>query len=353
MASIQQTMLKQRLDEARRGVALRASEAKPAPKPRRGEDIFATAGGPRTWADYIGQRRAKGQLRAAVASAKFRSERVDHILIASGVPGVGKSALARLVAYEYGGGLVETQGAVSQDEAKAILGGMEDGDFWLIDEVHQLVVGGKSKAEWLLPLLMDGVLLTPQGEWKAPKVTVIAASTNAAELPEAILSRFTLKPVIDAYGDDEAATIAAGMAQAIFAPIGLSVPSEGTCAAVAAAANNSPRDIQNMLRLLRDAEIAGMAERDENGDSDLTEMLEWAGRTADGLDDLAQRYLAVMYTTFGGRTGKANIASVLGESTYPHLTEQVLLTKGYLGIDKGGRYLTEMGQARTMGLWRD
>lgn len=341
--------LADRLRDLRNGAAASGSaEGKPAPKPRYGERIFESVGGPRTWAEYIGQKRAKGQLRAAVASAKFRKAEVDHILIASGVPGVGKSALARLVAHEYGGGLVETQGAITQDEARAILAGMRDGDFWLIDEIHQLVVGGKSKAEWLLPLLLDGVLITSAGEWKAPKVTLIGASTNTADLPEAILSRFTLKPVIDAYSDEDAATITEGMAASIFAPIGLPVPSVGTCAAVAVAANNSPRDIQNMLRLLRDAEIADMAERDENGDSDLSAMLEWAGRTDDGLDSMAQRFLMTLLVTFDGKAGRENLANVLGESTYPLLTEQTLLQKGYIGINRSGRWLTEAGVARTM-----
>jgi len=335
------------------GAAPKASESKPAPKPKRGEAIFENVSGPRTWNEYVGQRRAKGQLRAAVASAKFRGACVDHILIASGVPGVGKSALARIVASEYDGGLVEVQGAITLEEARAILAGMQDGDFLFLDEIHQMVVGGKSKAEWLLPLMQDGVLLTPQGEWKAPKVTIIGASTNAAELPEAILSRFTLKPVIEMYTEDEATDIAEGMAKSIYGDIGLPLPTRATCAALAEAANHSPRDIGSMLRLLRDAEIAEEAQRDNDGDTDLTAMLEWAGRTADGLDDLAQRYMATLLTTFGGRTGKANIGSVLGESTYPHLTEQVLLQKGYLGIDKGGRYLTELGTERTLSLYPD
>lgn len=354
MAATNTEHLKDRLRALRAGgVAIKAGEGVAAPKPRRGEAIFESAGGPRTWSDYIGQRRAKGQLRAAVASAKFRKAPVDHTLIASGVPGVGKSAIARILAHEYGGGLVETQGAVTLDEARAILGQMEDGDFWLIDEIHQLVVGGKSKAEWLLPLLIDGVLLTPQGEWKAPKVTIIGASTNAADLPEAILSRFVLKPVIEMYSEDEATEIAMGMAKGIYGSIGLPLPSAATCKALAYAANYGPRDIGAMLRLLRDAEIAEEAPRSAQGDTDLTVMLEWAGRTEDGLDDLAQRMLAILLTTFGGRAGKETLLSALGESTWPKLTENILITKGYLGVDKGGRYLTEVGMARTMDLYPD
>lgn len=351
MASMHTSTLGEALRQIKAGgAAPKASEAKAAPQPKRGDSIFENVGGPRTWNEYVGQRRAKGQMRAAVASAKFRNAQVDHILIASGVPGVGKSALARIVAAEFGGGLVEVQGSLSQDEAQAILSGMKDGDFLFLDEVHQLVVGGKSRAEWLLPLMQDGVLLSAQGEWKAPKVTIIGASTNAAELPEAILSRFTVKPVVEMYSDEEATDIAQGMAQSVYGSIGLPLPSRVTAAALARAANNSPRDIKSMLRLLRDAEIAQEAPRCEQGHTDLSVMLEWAGRTADGLDDLAQRFLATLYVHFGGRAGKETIMSALGESTWPKLTENLLITKGYLGVDKGGRFLTDLGKAATLEL---
>lgn len=348
MAGLPRDILKDRLATLRAGQQPKNTEGKATPKVKRGEEIFEHAGGPRTWDEYVGQKKAKGQLKAAVASARFRNAQVDHILIASGMPGVGKSALARLVAAEFGSGIVETQGSVTQEDAKAILSGMEDGDFWLIDEIHQLVVGGKSKAEWLLPLLQDGVLLSASGEMKMPKVTIIGASTNAAELPEAILSRFMVKPVIEAYTDAEAAQIAGGMSLPIFRSIGLLAPSQATLEAIAEAANNSPREVKGLLSLLRDAEISGEAERDGNGDSDITQTLEWAGRTRDGLDDLAQRFMAILLTTFGGKSGKDNLANVLGESTYPYLTEQILLQKGYLNIDKSGRWLTQAGVERTL-----
>lgn len=350
MAGIQKKTLADRLAEIKAGKSPAKEEGKPAPKPKRGSAIFEHAGGPRTWDEYVGQPKAKGQLRAAVASAKFRKAPLDHVLIASGVPGVGKSALARLVAAEMGVGFIETQGAVTQDEAQAILSGMKAGDVWLIDEIHQLVVGGKSKAEWLLPLLQDGVLLSASGEWEAPRITIIGASTNAAELPEAILSRFVIRPVIDAYSDEDASRIARGMSQEIFDEIGLPAVSDGTCLAVARASNNSPRDMRALLALLRDAEIAEMSTRDEAGDSDLTVVLDWAGRTHDGLGDMAQKILVTLLTIFGGKAGKENLMNVLGESTYPHLDESLLMQKGYLMVDKTGRWLTEDGVARTMEL---
>src|SRR5690606_27988016 len=153
--------------------------------------------------------------------------------------------------------------------------------------------------------------------------------------------------------EEEAADIAEGMARNIYGSIGLPLPTRATCAAVAYAGNYSPRDIGSLLCLLRDAEIAHEAQRDAQGDTDLSVMLEWAGRTADGLDDLAQRMLATLLAIFDGRAGKETLMAALGESTWPKLTENVLITKGYLGVDKGGRYLTEVGRARTMELYPD
>src|SRR4051812_1490077 len=65
--------------------------------PRRGEDIF-TGGYPRNWTELVGQRQAVDRLKAAIASARAEGRRLDHVLLASGLHGVGKSTLARLIA---------------------------------------------------------------------------------------------------------------------------------------------------------------------------------------------------------------------------------------------------------------
>lgn len=323
------------------------------PRPKFKDDIFVEDGAPRTWEEYRGQTKAKAILNMAITSAKFRKDRLAHTMIATGLPGVGKTTLARIVASEMGVGITETQGAVSSDEALGILRNLSDGDIWFIDEAHQLVQGGKGKAEWLLAFLQDGVILTADGPQQVPNVTVIAATTDAQMLPETILQRFPVRPIIDAYSDDEATQIAVTMAEKVFTSIGLESPTEHTCKRITQAANNSPRVMKSILMTLRDAEISDMAKRDEDGDHDLSTTLDLIGVTHDGLDTMAQGYLTALVVMLSGSGSIANIMQHMQESTPPMQTEKLLMTKGYVEISRTGRTATEYGITRTHEILRE
>ena len=337
-----------RADLAKRAnlVGVGGRVGRPVPLPKRGKDIFTHAGGPQTWDAYVGQANAKALLKMAVFSAVKRGEPLDHVLIATGMPGIGKSALARLIAYQTGVGIVEIQGEITGEEAYGILHNMQDGDILFIDEAHKLVERGKAKAEWLLPFLQDGVLITPTGTKEVPDVTVIMVTTDKDRLPEPILDRLPLKPDLTSYTDQEAAKIAKGMAGPIFSTAGLEPLPGSTLAAVARACNNTPRLIDGMLRRVRDAEIAGFLIR-EGGWLDISPLLKMMDITHDGLDYRAQNMLLALMGN-GGSCGMANLAALLGESEIPRLTERLLMTKGLMAVvyGQGGRVLTEAGQVR-------
>jgi len=315
------------------------------PAPRRGAAIFSRPG-PRTWDEFTGQARAKGQLQASIHSAQSRHTRLEHVLIAAGQYGTGKSALARLVAAEMEVGIIELSGQVSIDQARPILRGMEDRDILFLDEVHAMVTHGKANAEWLLHLLEDGRLLSAAGAEKMPDITVIAATTDAGKLPETILNRFPIRSVLDPYTPEQATEIALYMAGNL--RFGSETPplTARTAVLVADAANGNPRDMRALLTILRDAYYGGLAEVDENGDYDLSTMLEWAGLTADGLTKIAQDYLTVMMVDFSGKAGEKTIASALGEPGPLRHVERLLLQKGFIAVTATGRQMTKRGVTR-------
>lgn len=305
---------------------------------------------PKRFADFVGQQRARAQITAAIISAQERDARMDHMLLASGLPGIGKTALSRLTAYSLGVGFVELGGAVTDKDAAAALKEMQDRDVLFLDEIHRLVSGGKARAEWLLTLLQDGTLHTPSGTVQAPDITVIAATTDAQKLPETILDRFKIKPKLDYYTGNEAAEIARLTATRL--GFGTHLPMPGTTdwlAAVARACDNNPRRIDTLLGTVRDIAISS---RDEAGTpGNLSEegysldlALDWEGVTFDGLTMVMQDYLAALHH-YDGVAGAATLKAALNESDLT-LTEKALIQRGYIIVAPKGRVLTESGAER-------
>ena len=64
---------------------------------------------PRTMAEYIGQQKAKENLRVFIDAARMRGEPLDHVLL-YGPPGLGKTTLAGVITNEMGGNMRTTSG---------------------------------------------------------------------------------------------------------------------------------------------------------------------------------------------------------------------------------------------------
>ncbi len=322
-------MLAQRLKRAQ------AAAEVDGPQPRRGAEIFE-GDYPCDWSAFVGQERAKEHLQAAISSARARGRRLDHVLIASGMAGVGKTSLARLVAGSMGAGFQELSGTISVDEARPALQVMEPGDVLFIDEIHQ--VSGV-KGEWLLHLLQDGRLLTGRGAEPMPDITVVAATTDPQRLPRTILDRFVIRPTLAPYTDEEAVRITCELAARLgFGSGVIPTPEPGDLLAMARAGNNSPRSIRALLATYRDTRFAG-------GEYSLDLALTWAGTTRDGLDNTAQEYLLVL-AACEGQASLATISGQMGEPGPLRHTEALLGMRGYVTIEGRGRKLTTAGVQR-------
>lgn len=300
---------------------------------------------PDTWDEFIGQDQLKRQLMIACRSAKRRGEPLKHTLFAAGEGGVGKTALALLVSKELGTSLKIISGKVDVNQARIALAGMQRGDVLFYDEIHQV-----GKGDWLLHFLQDGVIMGPHGPERQPEITMLAATTEAGRIPEAVLSRFNM-PTIAPYSDLDAQRIAELFAKKIF-PKDLTLPSLWNYACIAEASSNNPRMIGKVLENLRDIAMEDPALL-KDGDYDITEALQWAGLTKDGLTDLACRYLVLLLTEFGGTAGGQTIAERLQEPSGVNYTERLLMDKGMLAKTKTGRVLTQLGIARAKELAGD
>lgn len=335
-------MMADQLSHRVRTAGARARNGASVPKPLTGDAIFDGTDYPRTWQDLVGQKQAVGRLKAACFSARQEQRRLDHVLISSGIAGVGKTALARLVAADLGTGFVEVSGPMKVEDARPILQGMQDGDVLFYDEIHQAVAGGAAKAEWLLQLLQDGRLVTKAGVEVLPQITVVAATTDEQRLPITILGRFPVKPVIEPYTLAEATLICQTMATKLGYG-GAHLPAYANLQDVAAACNGNPRDMRALLIALRDSYFVSST-------YDLQQALDWVGVTSDGLTTKCQDYLMVLLCTFEGIAGEKSIGSAMGEPGPLRHTEQLLVQKGYITITPQGRSMTEAGVERTTAL---
>ena len=268
---------------------------------------------------------------------------MPHVLLACGIGGVGKTALAGLVAREMGTQVKVISGQPSIHTMRKLMLTLDDGDSIFIDEVHQLVAGGRVRAEWLLHYLQDGVLLGPSGPLEVPAVTIIAATTEVGKLPSTIVSRFMVPP-LSGYSADEATLIAQQMAGGIFRACGLPTPSWDLYAAVASAGNCNPRAMRQMLCTVRDiALVEGLF---VTGDYDIAAALDLLEITPDGLTLTMRRYLTTLHDAFDGAAGASTLLNLMQEPGGLIEVERVLQDKGLITLTPRGRQLTDKGVRR-------
>ena len=94
---------------------------------------------PKSLDDYLGQNKAKELLKIFIEAAKARNEQLDHVLL-YGPPGLGKTTLAHIIAYEMGVSINSTSGPILEKpgDLAAILTSLKKGDVLFIDEIHRL-----------------------------------------------------------------------------------------------------------------------------------------------------------------------------------------------------------------------
>ena len=90
---------------------------------------------PKNLTEYVGQVKAKENLKVYIESAKLRGEPLDHVLL-YGPPGLGKTTLSTIIANEMGVKIRTTSGPAieKQGDLAAILTNLSDGDVLFVNE---------------------------------------------------------------------------------------------------------------------------------------------------------------------------------------------------------------------------
>lgn len=300
---------------------------------------------PLTWDEYIGQPAAKRMLRIAAKSARMRKKALGHILISHPTPGVGKTALAALIAREMGTTVRVVSGKIDVKRARMLFSELKDFDILLYDEAHQMMNGGKKDAEWFINYLQDGTIPGPRGNEIQPKVTIVAATTDAGKIPDAIAGRFLIQPPMEDYDEVEGAQIAVALSRKVLVPDGLPELHPDDATAIAAAANNNPRGMRRLLTVLLDLAITEELPV-VDGRYDVPGLLDELCITDDGLDLTAQQYLETLGSEFDGQAGEKALEDRLGQAGGLASIERLLMDKGYVVRTRTGRTLTRSGITR-------
>ncbi len=294
--------------------------------------------------EFAGQPRVVENLRLAIRAAGERGEAVDHLLF-SGLPGLGKTTLANLVATECGSVLHEASAPTLQRAADlaGLLTRLETGDVLFIDEIHRLA---PAVEEYLYSAMEDFVIdiLIDQGPGARsvridlPRFTLVGATTREGLLSAPLRSRFGIHERLEPYEADVLARILTRSAGI------LGVGIDGDAAQyLAARSRGTPRVANRFLRRVRDL---AQVERDNHIDSAIAaEGLHRIGVDAQGLCQVDRGILGALGRACGQPLGIKTLAAAVGEDerTLEDVYEPHLLREGLIVRTPQGRQLTPPG----------
>lgn len=293
--------------------------------------------------EYIGQEKAKKNLRVFIEAAKKRGEPLDHVLL-YGPPGLGKTTMAAIVATEMGVNLKITSGPAidKPGDLAAILNNLSPNDVLFIDEIHRL---NKQVEEVLYPAMEDFAIDIVIGKGAGarsirldlPKFTLVGATTRAGMLTAPLRDRFGVVNRLEFYNVVELMQIIMRSA----AVLGVKIDDEGALE-LAKRSRGTPRLANRLLKRVRDfAEVEGNGEIDYDVAKTALDRLEVDSM---GLDNTDRNILETMIHKFGGGpVGLDTLAAAIGEDpgTLEDVYEPYLIKNGFINRTPRGRIVTE------------
>ena len=299
---------------------------------------------PNRLAEYIGQSKAKENLRIYIAAARKRREALDHVLL-TGPPGLGKTTLAHIVANEMGAQLKSTSGPAIEKtgDIAALLTTLQEGDVLFIDEIHRLMPVIEEK---LYPAMEDFSFdfVIGQGpgarsiKLDVPKFTLVGATTRAGLISAPLRGRFGINFHLDFYPHEDLETICKRSASILNVEI-----DDGGAHEIARRSRGTPRIVNRLLRRVRDyADVDYDGRITHEVANDALNRMEV---DTYGLDEMDRKLLLTIIEKFeGGPVGVGTLSAAIHEEkdSIEEIIEPYLIQIGFLNRTPRGRMATQL-----------
>ena len=160
---------------------------------------------PLSFKEFTGQSKVLENLSVFVSAAKLRGEALDHVLF-HGPPGLGKTTLANILAYELGVPIKITSGPVIDrpGDLAGILTNLEPGSVLFIDEIHRLspIVEEylySAMEDFTIDILIEKGPAARSVQLRLNPFTLVGATTRVGLLTKPLKARFGITCLLEYY----------------------------------------------------------------------------------------------------------------------------------------------------------